>query len=61
MAVFPDRASSALKDCCIPGTKWRISDRSGDLSCLFWQAFLVIIDVTSFFSNAWDEKGGGVG
>jgi hypothetical protein len=61
MAVFPDRASSAFKDCCNPGRKWWIPDGLGDASCLFWQAFLVIIDVTSFFSNAWDEKGGGVG
>jgi hypothetical protein len=61
MAVSPDRASSAFKDWRNPGRKGWISGRPGDASCLFWQAFLVIIDVTSFFSNAWDEKGGGVG
>jgi hypothetical protein len=38
-----------------------IFDRLQDVSSLFLQAFRVIIDVTSLFSNAWSKNGGGGG
>jgi hypothetical protein len=61
MAASAICASPALKGQCIPGEKWLIFDRLHDVSSLFLQAFRVIIDVTSLFSNAWSKKGGGVG
>jgi hypothetical protein len=47
--------------CCIYGAKGRISYMLRGVRCLFWWVFLVVIEVTSLFSDAWHESGGGVG
>jgi hypothetical protein len=58
---FAEYRFVALKNCCISGAKWVNSAGWQNVSCLFWQVVFGLFDVTSFFSNVWEEKGGGVG
>ena len=49
------------QNCSNPGGKWLISAGHRAVSRLFRVVILAFFDVTQLLSEAWEEKGGGVG